>query len=30
MFGERPYDKSIKPSENVFVSYGALGEGYHK
>ena len=30
MFGDRPYDGDIKPAENVFVSFGALGEGYHK
>lgn len=29
MFGNRPYDDTIEPRENVFVSYGALGEGYH-
>ena len=29
MFGNRPYDETIEPRENVFVSYGALGEGYH-
>ena len=30
MFGDRPYDGVIKPAENIFVSFGALGEGYHK
>ena len=29
MFGEKPYNKYINPCENSWVSYGALGEGYH-
>lgn len=29
MFGQRPYDKNISPVENVLVSIGALGEGWH-
>ena len=29
MFGNRPYDPEIQPRENWWVSYGALGEGYH-
>ena len=29
MFGYRPYDPTIEPRENAYVSYGALGEGYH-
>jgi len=28
-FGYKPYDKNIKPVENLFVSIGAIGEGYH-
>lgn len=28
MFGNRPYDQNINPSENRFVSYWAIGEGY--
>lgn len=27
MFGNRPYDKTINPSENRFVSWWAIGEG---
>ncbi|KAK3919214.1 Acyl-CoA Delta(11) desaturase [Frankliniella fusca] len=27
--GDRPYDKSIAARENIIVSLGALGEGYH-
>lgn len=30
MFGDKPYDKDIKPVENSYVTYGCLGEGYHK
>ena len=29
MFGDRPYNTSIEPRENYWVSYGAFGEGYH-
>uniref|UniRef100_A0A1B6CF47 Fatty acid desaturase domain-containing protein n=1 Tax=Clastoptera arizonana TaxID=38151 RepID=A0A1B6CF47_9HEMI len=29
MYGSRPFDKNISPVENVFVSIGALGEGWH-
>ena len=29
MFGYQPYDHHIEPKENYFVSYGAVGEGYH-
>ncbi|XP_015781772.1 stearoyl-CoA desaturase 5 [Tetranychus urticae] len=29
MFGNRPYNHKIGPCENLFVSYGAHGEGYH-
>lgn len=29
MFGHKPYDKGIKPSENIFVSIAAIGEGFH-
>ncbi|XP_062535791.1 delta(9)-fatty-acid desaturase fat-7-like [Armigeres subalbatus] len=29
MFGTRPYDKSIWPVENMFVSLVAVGEGWH-
>lgn len=29
MFGDRPYDKYINPSENLTVSILALGEGWH-
>lgn len=29
MFGNRPYDKSINPSENKTVSILAMGEGWH-
>lgn len=29
MFGDRPYDASIKPAENIWVAFGALGEGFH-
>ena len=30
MFGDRPYDGNILPAQNIFVSFGVLGEGYHK
>lgn len=29
MWGRRPYDKTINPSENRGVSFMALGEGFH-
>lgn len=29
MYGSRPYDKNISPVENIMVSLGALGEGWH-
>ncbi|RWS05522.1 stearoyl-CoA desaturase 5-like protein [Dinothrombium tinctorium] len=29
MWGRRPYDKHINPSENIGVSFGAIGEGFH-
>lgn len=29
MWGNRPYDKTINPAENLFVSLGAIGEGFH-
>lgn len=29
MFGDRPYNQNIEPRENIFVSFGAFGEGYH-
>ncbi|KAL4450314.1 hypothetical protein ABPG74_009020 [Tetrahymena malaccensis] len=29
MFGSRPYNESILPTENLFVSIIALGEGWH-
>jgi stearoyl-CoA desaturase (delta-9 desaturase) len=25
----RPYDRFIKPAENMFVSFMAMGEGFH-
>jgi len=28
-FGDKPYDKSIQPSENPFVAFFAVGEGFH-
>jgi len=28
-WGDRPYDPHQNPAENVFVSLGALGEGWH-
>ena len=30
MWGMKPYDKGISPSENMFVTIGAGGEGIHK
>jgi len=29
MWGNRPYDHNINPSENMFVTLGAIGEGFH-
>ena len=29
MFGDRPYNADIEPSENYFVSLASFGEGYH-
>ncbi|XP_074647048.1 stearoyl-CoA desaturase 5-like [Tubulanus polymorphus] len=29
MYGNRPYDKFINPAENMFVSFWAIGEGFH-
>jgi stearoyl-CoA desaturase (delta-9 desaturase) len=29
MFGNKPYDKQITPTQNVFVAGLALGEGWH-
>ena len=29
MFGDQPYSKKQQARENSWVSYGALGEGYH-
>ena len=29
MYGNKPYDMNINPSENFFVTFGAIGEGYH-
>lgn len=29
MWGGKPYDRFINPSENIFVAVGALGEGWH-
>lgn len=29
MFGSRPYNNTILPTENLFVSIIALGEGWH-
>ncbi|XP_067938179.1 stearoyl-CoA desaturase 5-like [Watersipora subatra] len=29
MWGMRPYDKHISPAENVLVTIGAIGEGFH-
>lgn len=28
-WGNKPYDKSINPVENIFVVLGAIGEGFH-
>jgi len=29
LYGNKPYDQHINPSENFLVSMGALGEGFH-
>lgn len=29
MFGRKPYDDTINPSENYITVYGAIGEGFH-
>ena len=29
MWGNRPYDKSIGPTQNAFVVFGSSGEGFH-
>ena len=29
MWGNRPYDKHIKPAENMVITVGAMGEGFH-
>ena len=29
MWGDKPYDKRITPVENILVSIGAIGEGFH-
>lgn len=29
MFGDKPYNRRIASVENSFVSFGAIGEGYH-
>ncbi|XP_072514846.1 stearoyl-CoA desaturase 5-like [Salminus brasiliensis] len=29
IYGNRPYDKNISPRENRFVTFGAMGEGFH-
>jgi len=29
MWGDKPYDESISPSENFFTMFGAIGEGFH-
>lgn len=29
MWGNKPYDQNINPVENFFVTFGAIGEGYH-
>lgn len=30
MFGDKPYNHKIASTENSWVSFGAIGEGYHK
>lgn len=29
LWGNRPYDKNIQPTQNLFVSLVAFGEGFH-
>ena len=29
LYGNRPYDESIKPAQNTSVAFCAIGEGYH-
>jgi len=29
LWGDRPYDTRINPAENFWVSFGAIGEGWH-
>ncbi|KAK2820505.1 hypothetical protein Q5P01_023464 [Channa striata] len=29
MWGNRPYDRNINPRENKFVTFSAIGEGFH-
>ncbi|XP_023868903.1 stearoyl-CoA desaturase 5-like [Salvelinus sp. IW2-2015] len=29
MYGNRPYDQNISPRENRWVTFGAIGEGFH-
>lgn len=29
MFGDRPYDRNIAPTENESISFITLGEGFH-
>jgi stearoyl-CoA desaturase (delta-9 desaturase) len=29
MWGNHPYDQRINPTENLFVAFGAVGEGFH-
>lgn len=29
MWGMRPYDRNINPVENLVVTVGAIGEGFH-
>ncbi|XP_053556139.1 stearoyl-CoA desaturase 5 [Bombina bombina] len=29
LYGNRPYDQGINPRENRFVTFGAIGEGFH-
>lgn len=29
MWGNKPYDRHINPAENFFVTFGAIGEGFH-
>ena len=29
MWGNKPYNKHINPVENIFVTFGAIGEGFH-